>query len=400
LGSLSPEANSHEETMGPEGGPQAGTLHRDWLLLAAATLAFSFGFGIYSGLIPNFAAGYLGLSRRDLGLLESLREVPGLLTAGIIGLLASIAEPRLAALAMAIMSLGIGLTGQAGSFTQLVACSVFWSIGLHVWLTIQPSITLTLSPPGRHGRSLGMIGRYGSLALLAGLLFVAATARTLSYSRAFALAGGVIVLGCVAALAITRTRGGGLEQRLVFRWRYRLYYLLMLLDGGRRVLIQTFVLLILVREFQVAKQQVALLMVLTNGLTMLLSPVVGGWVDQFGERRVLSAYYLAVVGTFFAYTRVSSALAFAAVYLLDSTLFTCAVGIPTYARHLCPKEDLSPTLAMGLTMNHVAAVSVPVTAGLLWSALGYRTIFFGGMALAAVSLLGCRGLPGRERGKR
>jgi predicted MFS family arabinose efflux permease len=370
--------------------------HRDWLLLAGTTLAFSFGFGIYSGLIPNFAAEHLRLRREDLGLLESLREVPGLLTAGIIGLLAGIREPRLATLAMAVLALGIGFTGQAHGFWPLVACSVFWSIGLHVWLTLQPSITLTLSPPERHGRSLGMIARYGSVAILAGLLFVAATGQRLSYPAAFGLAGGVITLGCLAAFLITPTRGGGLEQRLVFRPRYRLYYILMLCDGGRRVLIQTFVLLILVREFHLPRHDVAALMLGTNTLTMILSPVVGGWVDRFGERRVLSLYYLAVAGIFIAYTQAASAKTFAAIYLVDNALFTCSVGIPTYARRLCPPEELSPTLAMGLTMNHVAAVSVPVTAGYLWAALGYRTIFWGGFALALVSLTGCRWLPGKK----
>lgn len=374
--------------------------HRDWLLLAAATMAFSFGFGIYSGLIPTFAAGHLRLSREDLGILESLREVPGLLTAGIIGLLASIAEPLLAVLALAITAVGIAATGQADDFRQLVACSVFWSVGLHIWLTIQPSLTLNLSPPERHGRSLGMISRYGAVALLAGLAFVALTSKFLNYAVTFAIAGAGITLGCLAAALITRDRGGGLEQRLVFRSRYRLYYLLMLLDGGRRVLVQTFVLLVLVREFSLAREQIAVLMVTTSLLTLAVAPVVGGWVDRLGERYVLSRYYLAVVGIFFIYTQLTTALAFCVVFVLDSVLFTCSVAIPTYARHLVPKEELSPTLAMGLTMNHVAAVSVPVTAGYLWSALGYHTIFWGGLGLAVVSLLGCRALPHRGRGER
>jgi predicted MFS family arabinose efflux permease len=313
----------------------------------------------------------------------------------MIGLLAAIAEPRLAALALAVLAAGIGLTGEATRFWPLVACSVLWSVGLHIWLTLQPSLALNLSLPGRHGRSLGMIGRYGALAMLAGLLFDRAAAG-LSYRTLFWLAGAAILVGAGTALAITRTRGGGLGQRLVFRARYRLYYMLTLLDGGRRVLIQTFVLLILVREYGVAREQLASLMFLANGLTMLLAPVAGGWVDRYGERRVLSLYYAVVVLVFIAYTQVNTAFLFGAIYVFDTLLFTCAVGIPTYARHLAPPEELSPTLAMGLTFNHVAAVTVPLTAGWLWATLGYRTIFWAGAGLAVVSLLSCRWLPVKE----
>src|SRR5438067_11864516 len=120
-------------TVGPnEGSARAehAARRRDWLLLVAATLAFSFGFGTYSGLIPNFAAEHLGLTRAQLGLLESLREIPGLLTAGMIALLAGLAEPVLALLALGVMAAGIAATGQAIDFGTLVACSVFWSIGL------------------------------------------------------------------------------------------------------------------------------------------------------------------------------------------------------------------------------------------------------------------------------
>jgi len=386
--------------VGPKEAParaEHAARRRDWVLLVGATLAFSFGFGTYSGLFPNFAAQHLSLTRAQLGLLESLREIPGLLTAGMIALLAGLAEPVLAMLALGVMAAGIAATGQATGFGTLVACSIFWSIGLHIWLTVQPSVALTLSEEGKHGRGLGLLGRYGAFAMLVGLLFVATVGRALDYQRAFGIAGGAILLGCITARAIRQNRGGGLRLRLVFRRRYRLYYLLMLLDGGRRVLIQTFALLILVREFGVQRQEIAGLMLVTNTITMLVAPVVGGWVDHYGERRILSVYYLAVVGVFIAYTRVHTALAFSAIYVVDNLLFTCAVGIPTYARHLCPREDLSPTLAMGLTVNHVAAVAVPISAGFLWAQLGYRTIFWGGAALAIASLLGALQLPPRGK---
>jgi len=78
---------------------------------------------------------------------------------------------------------------------------------------------------------------------------------------------------------------------------------------------------------------------------------------------------------------------------MDNLLFTGAVGIQTYIRHLAPADDLSPSLAMGLTMNHIAAVSVPWAAGLLWSLYGYQRIFLCGMGVAGVAFALCFLIP-------
>jgi predicted MFS family arabinose efflux permease len=380
---------------------------RDWLLLALATIAFGLGFGINAGTWPSFAVEFLGIRREELGLLESLREVPGLLTAAIIGVLAFIAEPRLALLALVLLGLGFGLTGQVRSFWPLVACNVLWSIGLHIWLTVQPSLTLTLSQEGRHGYGLGLMNRYFALAVMAGLLFVRFFAQPLGYGATFILAGVAAAAGGIFVARIPRTRGAGLGQRLVFRPRYWRYYALMLLDGGRRQVVQTFAVLILIREFAVGIETVALLLLVNNALTMAAAPVVGRWTDRFGERRVLSLYYGLVAAVFFAYTRIEWAAAgtgfrpehlFFVLFALDNLLFTASVGIQTYIRHTAPAEELSPSLAMGLTWNHVAAVTVPLAAGWIWARYGYAQIFACGVVLAVTSMLTCLTLPRRAAG--
>jgi predicted MFS family arabinose efflux permease len=389
-GSLAQEANAR------------GGVQRDWILLAAATVAFGFGFGINVGLVPSFAADYLQVPRAGLGLLESLREVPGLLTAGMIGLVAAVAEPRLAMLALLFVGAGIAATGLAGSFWPLVACSVFWSIGLHTWLTVQPSLTLSLSAEGRHGHGLGLMNRYMALAMMAGLLFVWLLGKPLGYGGTFLVAGAVIAAGGLFAARIAVDRGGGIRQRLLFRNQYWRYYGLMLLDGGRRQVVQTFALLILVREFHVDYRAVAVLLLVNNALTMAAAPVVGHWTDRFGERRILSVYYSLVAVVFFAYTQIEgvSALAglprewlFYGIFALDNLLFTGSVGIQTYIRHTAPREELSASLAMGLTWNHVAAVTVPLAAGWIWENQGYQRIFLYGIGLALMSFCMCLTLP-------
>lgn len=381
------------------------TAQRDWLLLAAATIAFGFGFGIYTGTAPSFAIGVLQLERTQLGWLESLREVPGLLTAAIVGLVAAITAPRLALVSLLVVAAGFAATGQVRTFWPLVACNVLWSIGLHVWLTVQPSLTLSLSRAGHHGHALGLMSRYLALAVIGGLLFVRVAAGTLGFTTTFLISGLGASLGGFFLARIQQARGGQIQQRLVFRRAYWRYYGLMLLDGGRRQVVQTFALLILVLEFKVSLEAVAVLLLVNNALTMVAAPIVGRWTDRLGERRVLSSYYLLVAGVFFLYTQITALAGltqwppqwlFYVIFAIDNLLFTASVGIQTYIRHTAPPEDLSASLAMGLTWNHIAAVTVPAAAGMIWAAYGYERIFACGIGLAAASVAMCLTLPRQQ----
>jgi predicted MFS family arabinose efflux permease len=58
---------------------------------------------------------------------------------------------------------------------------------------------------------------------------------------------------------------------------------------------------------------------------------------------------------------------------------------------------MTPSLAMGQTMNHVAAVAIPVAGGLLWNRYGYQAPFWAGVVAAIVSLLMTQGIPHQSR---
>lgn len=382
----------------------ADRARRDWLILAAAVVAFGFGFGINIGITPDFTARHLEIPRAQLGLLESLREVPGLLAAGLVGLLAVLPRPAMGRLALAILGVGICCTGLAGSLGPLIAINVFWSIGLHIWLSVQPSLTLSLSKAGHSGFGLGMMNRYMALAMMTGLALVGLTAGHLGHGIIYLIGGLSIIAGSVIVSRLSSALNGEVEHRLLFRREYWRYYLLMLLDGGRRQVVQTFALLILVKEFNVDARGIAPLLVLNQALTMAVSPYLGRLTDRLGERRVLFAYYSLVAVIFLGYTQiefaanrfaVSAGMLFSCVYVVDSVLFAASVGIQTYIRHVAPPEELAPSIAMGITWNHVAAVSVPLAAGWIWAGFGYQRIFAFGIILALLAALTCLTLPRR-----
>src|SRR5688500_1424594 len=169
-----------------------GSVRRDWVLLVAVTALFAFGFAVYNGIFQNFARERLGMEPNQLGILESLREVPGLLTAFTAGTLVALAEPRLGAIALAICGLGIGATGQMGSYWPLVGVTVFWSVGFHLWMSVQPAITVALSRGEEGGRRLGQMAGVGAAATVAALVVSVLVKPFASYNALLLTAGAAI----------------------------------------------------------------------------------------------------------------------------------------------------------------------------------------------------------------
>jgi predicted MFS family arabinose efflux permease len=355
----------------------------------------SFALGIYFGVFTNFITERLQLRAGQVGLLESLREVPGFLTALMTGVLFAVAESRLAAVALVLGGVGVAATGQAGSFGILAAWSIVWSVGLHVWLALSPALVMRLSREGDEGHGLGRMNRVGSLATLSALALVWTLAGRIPYSGFFLIGGAVMALGGLFAGRVREGRAPGNGPKWVFRRRFGLYYALTLLEGARRQLFQTFAVFALTHEYHTPVRVIARLMLVNTLLTILLAPRVGAWMDRVGERRMLTGYYVALALVCAGYATAPQVWMLYGLYVADSLLFTCSIGLTTYLRRICPARELTASLAMGVTVNHVAAVLVPVTGGAIWDAWGYRTTFAAGIGLAVVAAAVARRIPER-----
>ena len=89
---------------------QEATLRRDWKLFTILTFLFGFGFQLYSGVFQNFLKDVLHADEVNLGTLESMREIPGLLAALTAGTLVAFAESRIAALGLVVAGIGIAIS--------------------------------------------------------------------------------------------------------------------------------------------------------------------------------------------------------------------------------------------------------------------------------------------------
>ena len=125
-------------------------------------------------------------------------------------------------------------------------------------------------------------------------------------------------------------------------------------------------------------------------LGVLLRPVAGKLIDRLGERTVLMGEATILFILCFGYIFAESAkidvfgiylpiLIFATCYVLDNSITFVGMARATYVKKIAPKpEDISPTLALGISLDHVVAMLLPLAGGFLWAQMGtdgYKYVF-------------------------
>ena len=97
---------------------------------------------------------------------------------------------------------------------------------------------------------------------------------------------------------------------------------------------------------------------------------------------------MSVCSSFFVgYAWVEVAWVGAALYILDHLFFALAISLKTYFQKIAAPEDIASTAGVSFTINHIAAVCLPVVFGLIWLTSPSLVFYIGAlMALISFSL--------------
>jgi predicted MFS family arabinose efflux permease len=382
-------------------------------------LLMTLGFGLWQAVFNNFAVEELGVRADQIGLIQSLREIPGLMgfTVGLLALF--LAEMRIAGIAVILMGAGIWMTAATHNFWDLTAVTMLMSVGFHFFYSSNASALLLAVGSDEGPRALGRLNSVGALATVASTLLIFATLDTLGYRTLFRVAGAGVVIGGLALLPFGRqaVRAPRARQRAPLRRRYWLYYALQFLLGSRRHIVTTFAVFLLVREYGVTAQVITLLFLINSLIGTYLHQAFGQIVARFGERRVLIVHFLVLTLIFALYTVVPMLDAlrspafevpglrvgawrlfppFAATpallilllaFIVDRILMGFSLALESYMQKIALRPDeITPNVALGQTINHIAAVIVPVMGGLVWEAVGAQYTFGVGMGVVLLAL--------------
>ncbi|MDO8942022.1 MAG: MFS transporter [Desulfobacterales bacterium] len=357
--------------------------------LVVLTISSTVGLQTWTTLFNNFAVDVAGLNGNHVGMIQSIREIPGFLALLAVYVMLVIREHRLSAISILILGAGLAATGFFPTFAGIAITTLISSFGFHYYETTNMSLTLQYF---KKDESPWVFGKLTSLAAATSIgigLLIWVMTSFLDFTQVYLVVGVLIAIAGLWALLTRDPSDVNIipqRKQMVLRKKYWLFYFLTFMAGARRQVFIAFSVLLLVQKFQYTVQEVTILFIINNTINYFLSPLVGKSIIRFGERKVLSLEYFSVIFLFTAYATTDSKLLVAFIYILDQIFFTFAIAIRTYFQKVGDPRDIAPSMAMGFTINHLAAVFLPAIGGMLWI-IDYRIPFFAGAAMGVVSLL-------------
>lgn len=374
---------------------------RGALLITIASFTFGFAMNANQNIVSNYFEHVLHLDGPQFGYITAIREIPGFLLIFLTALFYRVSIPKLSAGALTLLAIGYLGFGSSVDIWTVAPWVIISSMGYHTYLQTNHALGMSLTTERRTGSILGRLSSIHSAGALAAMLVVMLgfQFRILDFHPTFVLAGLMALIAAIAIAGFPNLRDGKLEKAaaerdpIVLTKEYRYYYLLNLLDGGRQQIFFSFGLWVLVHRYNLDVPLISGVLFCTTALVMLTGPRIGRLIDRHGERYVLGWVNIAYIVALAGYALVDNVILAIGFYVIYSFIFPLSnIGAATYLRKVAVYKEIAPSLAMGLTMQHVAAVAVPMATGYILNYVGYQVPFFIAAVFACLTIVVTRRL--------
>lgn len=357
---------------------------RGFIMLAVMSAAFGLAMSAQENIVTNYFDEVLGLEGPQFGYITAIREVPGFLLIFLTAIFYRLSLPRLTAMSLVLLAIGYVFFGLSNSFWTVAPWVVISSMGYHTVLQTQYALGMSLTTESKSGTVLGKMSAIHNGGAMAAMIIVliAFNYEIVSFRPTFVLAGIVAFIGALAIFRFPNLRDGQEEavvarrDPIVVRKPYRFYYYLNLLDGGRQQIFFSFGLWVLVNRYGLSVPEISALLIAVRGGAMVTAPWIGRMVDLHGERRMLSLVNIAYILALGGYAMIDNVYIACLAYVTYSFIMPLSsIGSATYLRKVAVSEEVAPSLAMGVTLQHTAAIIVPVSTGYILNFVGYQIPF-------------------------
>jgi predicted MFS family arabinose efflux permease len=282
------------------------------------------------------------------------------------------------------------------TFSIMLVWLLLYSMGQHIYLPLNQSLGMDFAREGNTGRRLGQLTGAMNIAAIAGsfLVFVGFKYLHFNFTVSFVIAS----LGFLVASALLFLMKPGTSHpaktKFTMRKEYRLFYWLNILYGTRKQIFLTFAPWVLIKIFDQKTEMVATLLTVGGITGIFFNPLLGRAIDRLGERRILmgEAALLVIVCAGYGFSKTlfgetTALLAAFACFVADQLLMSVGMARATYLKKIAVKpEDVSQTLTMGVSIDHLFSIVIALAGGVIWDVLGYQYVFLIGAVIALVNL--------------
>jgi predicted MFS family arabinose efflux permease len=368
------------------------------LLILLMTVGSAISWAVWLNLLNNFAIDEIDFTGAEMGILQSLREVPGFLAFTVIFVLAFIREQKLAYISLALLGGGIILTGLVETNMTFYLATIVMSIGFHYFETINGSLTLQWIEKDKTAEFLGrVIATRSAASIIAfSLVWVLFEQFQVAYMWIYLIGGGfsiAVVLFCWQHFSLFPEKVVQ-TKKIILRKRYWLYYALQFMSGARRQIFVVFAGFLMVEKFDFTVAEISLLLLANAAVNIVVAPKIGRLIHKFGERKALIFEYVGLTFIFAGYAFVESSYLAVFLYIADHLFFSIAIALKTYFQKIADPADIASSAGVSFTINHIAAVFIPVAFGLIWL-YSPSLVFLAGAGMAIVSLLLALNMPAK-----
>ena len=379
----------------------------DYMAVVALT---GLGLGLSDSVFSNYFRDAYNVDALQRGWIELPRESPGILSMFILSGLAFLGDKRLAIIAQALSIIGIMALGLLEPpFTLMLVFLFINSLGMHMFIPLYDSLGMSLAKKGDYGT---VMGRFNSMrtafAMIAGILvFVGFRSGFFSFTTPiilnFVIAGVLFSIVFVLLLYLMKITEDPKSDkpRFVLRKEYKKFYLLALLFGARKQIMYVYGPWVLIELLGFGADNMALLIISGAAIGIFFLPLVGKWIDKYGTGKIMMIEAAIFLVVYLGYGVISAGLhggwllgmasvvgIAVAVNIADRTTIQFGMVRTIYMRSIAvTPEDVTPTLATGMAMDHVLSIASAIVCGWLWWELGPQYVFVFAGVLAAANLV-------------
>jgi hypothetical protein len=363
-----------------------------YVLAATAPIASS----TWTALLNNFVIEKASFTGVEIGILQSFREVPGFLAFASIFVLLFLRQQTFTVLSLIMLGVGTAMTGFFPTAIGLYCSTVIMSVGFHYLETMRDALHLQWLSKKDAPR---ILGRLTAIRSFIGLLVFAVIYGCLQrfdidYKWIYLVGGGMTVLLALFIRFLFPIFVLPVKQKtnIIIKKEYWLYYGLTFLAGARRQIFVVFAGFLLVEKFGFSVKSSVSLLFVNAILNMWTAQKIGKLIGKWGERKALTCEYIGLIIIFTCYALATEVWMVIILYVLNHMFFAMSIAISTYFQKVANPADIASSAGVSFTINHIAAIVLPVGLGLVW-VYSYTVVFFIGTALAACSLVLARLVP-------